>query len=105
MTPGGAPLGRAASDVSQPVVGVVEPTKPARKKPKRKTTKRKTTKRKTAKRKTTKRASIVKRAKTVGGHKIHYTKNGQPFVIQKDGKARFIKRTKRTHTHSKKKRK
>lgn len=27
----------------------------------------------------------------------HYTKNGQPYIILKSGKARFIKKTKRRH--------
>lgn len=30
-----------------------------------------------------------------GGFKVHYTKNGQPFIILKSGKARFIKKNRR----------
>lgn len=65
----------------------------------KKTTKKKTTKKKTAKKKTTKRKTKKvkpKYARTAGKRKdtstkrIRMTKNGQPYIILKSGKARFI---------------
>jgi hypothetical protein len=29
---------------------------------------------------------------------VHYTKNGQPYILMKSGKARFVKKSKRRHT-------
>lgn len=66
-------------------------------KKKKKTTKRKTTKRRTTKRKPKKRK--YKYARTAGKGKdrstrrIRMTKNGQPYVILRSGKARFIKKS------------
>jgi len=103
---GGALVGAA-------VLGGVAIAK-SRKKSKKKTTKRKTTKKKTKGRKLKfgspawrkkyikkgkKKSKRPKYARTAGKRKdtstrrIRMTKNGQPYVILKSGKARFIKRS------------
>jgi len=90
---GGAVVGSALTGA---VIGGVAAVKKRR----RKTAKKKSTKRrKTVKRKTTKRKCSYKYARTAGKGKdrstrrIRMTKNGQPYVILKSGKARFIKKT------------
>lgn len=70
---------------------------------KKKSTKKKTTKKKKSSKKksTSKRRSKKRRYgteaqyKRKGGLDVKYTKNGQPYVIQRNGRARFIKRSRR----------
>ncbi len=74
---------------------IAEPVSPARR-PGRKKSKRKasTTRRRTRSgSKKTKRSSPRKTSGRRGA--IRFTKNGQPFKIMADGKARFLKRTKK----------
>lgn len=98
---GGAVLGATA--VGATAVGV------ARSRRKKASTRRKTTRRKsTSRRKLTARQRMVRRIKkrpgrqspyTAGARRdrstrrIRHTKNGQPYVILKSGKARFIKKS------------
>ncbi len=79
--------------------GIVYTATRKKKAAKGKTTKRKTTKRKTTKRKSTKRKSS-RRKKGIGtaaqyarpgGKSVKYAKNGTPYIIMANGRARFIK--------------
>lgn len=63
---------------------------PAKRSTKRRTTKRKTTKRRTTKKRTYKYARTAGKRKDTSTRRIRMTKNGQPYVILKSGKARFI---------------
>jgi hypothetical protein len=76
----------------------------AKKSTKKKTSKKKkTTSRSSSRRRTTSRAARSRRRKRgygteaqykrKGGLDVKYTKNGQPYVIKSDGRARFIKRS------------
>jgi len=79
---------------------------------KRKTTKKKTTKkRKTTRRRTykTKKGKRIRRTPHTAGkgrdrstRRIRYTKKGQPYVIMKSGKARFIKKSSAKRSHKRK---
>ena len=75
---------------------------------KKKSTKKKSTKKKSSTRKKSTRKSSTRRStkrrgrrsygseaqyKRKGGLDVKYTKNGQPYVIQSNGRARFIKRS------------
>lgn len=63
----------------------------------RRTTKRRAVKKRSTGRRTKRRTGYgTERAyKRKGGKSVKYTKNGQPYIITSDGKARFIKRSKR----------
>lgn len=72
--------------------------KSSSRKKKRKSTKRRSRSRRT--RRTTRRTrkrhyGTERQYKRKGGLDVKYTKNGQPYVIQSNGRARFIKRSKR----------
>lgn len=72
--------------------------KKSSKRKKRKSTKRRSRSRRTRRttRRTRKRRYGTERQyKRKGGLDVKYTKNGQPYVIQSNGRARFIKRSKR----------
>lgn len=90
----GIALGGTAGVATSAIVGAVRKRskrKSTRKKTKRKSKKR--TRRRTRRRTTrTKRRVKKKWYGKTRGKKIKYTKNGQPYVILKSGKARFIKK-------------
>jgi len=85
------------------VMGVAKRVKKRKKTTKRKTTKRRTTKRRTTKKR--KSSRVRKTPRTAGKGKdrstkrIRYTKKGQPYVIMKSGKARFIKKSSAKRSH------
>jgi len=84
-----------------------------REKPKKKKSKKKSTKKKSTKKKSRKSRSTTRRRKSAparrrarrrgygteaqykrkGGKDVKYTKNGQPYIIQSNGRARFVKRS------------
>lgn len=71
----------------------------------RKKTTKKTTKRKSKRKKTNKSKRVRRTPRTAGKGKdrstrrIRYTKKGQPYVIMKSGKARFIKKSSAKRSH------
>jgi len=89
------------------VTGIV--TK-VRKKPKRKKAKRKTTTRRRKTKKTKKRGCSLRRRtpRTAGKGKdrstkrIRYTSKGQPYVLMRSGKAKFIKKCSAKRSHKRK---
>lgn len=94
---GGAVLGTGAL-VTATAVTVVKRRKKKKTTTKRKTYKRRTTKKKNGRRKPTKRR-IRRTPRTAGKgrdtstRRIRQTKNGQPYVILANGRARFIKKS------------
>jgi len=78
-------------------------TRKKRKKSKRKTSRRKAPRRKRSTRTSRSRSrtrrkrgyGTEKQYKRKGGLDVKYTKNGQPYVIQSNGRARFVKRSRR----------
>jgi len=97
--------GAAAVAVGAAAYGVsrYRKSKAKKKTAKRKTSRKKTTSRSSSRRRTTSRAARSRRRKRgygteaqykrKGGLDVKYTKNGQPYVIKSDGRARFIKRS------------
>jgi len=70
--------------------------KSTKRKTKRKSSRRRSTRRTTRSRTRRKRGYGTERQyKRRGGLDVKYTKNGQPYVIQSNGRARFVKRSKR----------
>jgi phage tail tape-measure protein len=89
------------------VTGIVNVVRKRRATPKTTTKRKSTTRRKTTKRTTKKSGSAFKkrRARAFAGaspKKIFFTKNGQPYIKLRSGKARFIKKS---SARSRKKRK
>lgn len=90
--------------------GVIIGAKVASKKRKKKTKKKrkKTTKKNGRRRKKTRRSKGRRTPRTAGKGKdrstkrIRYTKNGQPYVIMRSGKARFIKKSSAKRSHKRK---
>ena len=87
-----AAVGIGTTGLITGVASVVRRVRKKKKTAKRKSRKRKTVRKRTAKRKTKKRKTKKWYGKTKG-KKIKHTKNGQPYVILKSGKARFIKKS------------
>lgn len=82
---GGAIVGGA-------VVGTVVAATRRRKKSTRKTPKKKRSKARRKGKRTTKYARTAGKRKDTSSRRIRITKNGQPYIILKSGKARFIKK-------------
>ena len=84
---GGALLGAG-------VTGAVIASVNSRSKPRKKASKKKRSSvRKKTKRKSYKYARTARKGKDTSTRRIRMTKNGQPYVILKSGKARFIKKS------------
>ncbi len=99
-----AAIGGAALLAAGGIGYAVGKSKSKKKSTKKKTSKKKkTTSRSSSRRRTTSRAARSRRRKRgygteaqykrKGGLDVKYTKNGQPYVIKSDGRARFIKRS------------
>lgn len=83
----GAALGVGAIVATQSILGV------ARRKKRRTTTRRAPARRKTTRKKKRGNGTLRKHRTPPAKRKIRFTKKGQPFIITKSGKAKFIKKS------------
>jgi len=88
--------GAAATGLGITAIQIIKKKRAASKKKKatkKKTTTRKKTKKKRTLRKGQKRPYTAGKRRDTSTRRIRYTKNNQPYVILKSGKARFIKKS------------
>lgn len=94
-----AVVGVGTAGITAGVVKIARKRKSKRVTRRRKTTKRKTVKRTKSGRRIRRTPRTAGRGKDRSTKRIRYTKKGQPYVITRSGKAKFIKKTSARRSH------